>query len=357
MRNGDEGSPTGNAQVDWEVLARFLAGESPAEEADAVRAWLAQDPARHDVVRALDTALDRVAAPPAGLDVEAALRGVHARMEPPETPVIPFRAPVRPAAAPAPRRSLPAPWLRAAAAIVLLLGVGWFAWGWMGSGASSSFVAFSTGVGERDTVRLQDGTTVILGPASRLVLSKGYGRGAREVQLRGEALFDVRHDEARPFTVRAGDAWVRDIGTTFSVTADSAAGVRVVVTQGAVALRAAREPVDSEVVLRRGDRGTLTAGRVRAERAAATDDDVAWTRGRLVFRDAPFEQVAADLRRWYGVDLRAADAAVAGRRLTASFEGEPPDAVLRVIGLALGAEVEVRGDTAVLRAAPPGAPR
>ena len=355
MRNGDEGAPTGNAQVDWEVLARFLAGESPAEEADAVRAWLAQAPARHDVLSALDTTLHRVAVPPADLDVEAALRGVHARMDQPETPVTPFRAPVRPAAAPAPRRTVPAPWLRAAAAIVLLLGVGWFAWRMMGPGASSSLVAYTTGIGERDTVRLRDGTTVILGPASRLAVAEGYGRRSREVHLRGEALFDVRHDDARPFTVHAGQAWVRDIGTTFSVTADSAAGVRVVVTQGAVALRAADEPEDSEVVLQRGDRGTLAAGRIRTERA--TEDDVAWTRGRLVFRDAPFPQVAADLRRWYGVELRAADATVAGRRLTASFEGEPPDAVLRVVGLALGAEVEARGDTAVFRAAPPGAPR
>lgn len=356
MRNGNEGAPTGNAQVDWEVLARFLAGESPAEEADAVRAWLAEDPARHDVLSALDTTLDRVAAPPADLDVEAALRRVHARMDQPETPVIPLRAPVR-RAAPAPRRAMPAPWLRAAAAIVLLLGVAWFAWRMTGPGASSSLVAYTTGIGERDTVRLRDGTTVILGPASRLAVAEGYGRRSRQVHLRGEALFDVRHDDARPFTVRAGQAWVRDIGTTFSVTADSAAGVRVVVTQGAVALRAADEAEDREVVLQRGDRGTLAAGRVRAERAAATEDDVAWTRGRLVFRDAPFPQVAADLRRWYGVELRAADAAVAGRRLTASFQGEPPDAVLRVVGLALGAEVEVRGDTAVLRGAPPGAPR
>lgn len=357
MRNGDEGSPTGNAQVDWDVLARFLAGESPAEEAQGVRAWLAEDPARHDVLSALDSTLDRVvAAPPADLDVEAALRTVHARMDQPETPVIPFRAPVR-RAAPAPRRSMPTPWLRAAAAIVVLLGVAWFAWRMMGPGASSTVVAFSTGVGERDTVRLEDGTTVILGPDSRLALAEEYGKKSREVHLRGEALFDVRHDDARPFTVRAGDALVRDIGTTFSVTADSAAGVRVVVTQGAVALRTAEEATSQEVVLRRGDRATLSAGRVRAERAAATDDDVAWTRGRLVFRDAPFEQVAADLRRWYGVNLRAADATIAGRRLTASFEGEPSDAVLRVVGLALGAQVEVRGDTAVLHAEPPGAPR
>ncbi|HEY0015623.1 MAG TPA: FecR domain-containing protein [Longimicrobium sp.] len=356
MENGDEGPVTGSAQVDWEALARFLAGESPAEEADAVRAWLARDRSRHDVLSALDTTLDRASAPPAGLDVEAALRGVHARMDAPETPVIPFRAPAR-RAAPAPRR-MPAPWLRAAAAIVLLLGVGWFTWRMMtGPGSARPPVSFATGVGQRDTVRLGDGTMVILGPDSRLTLARDYGREARQVELRGEAMFDVPHDEARPFTVRAGGAWVRDLGTTFSVQADSAAGVRVVVTQGAVALGTGEAREDEAVVLRQGDRGTLAAGRIQAERAVATADDVAWTQGRLVFRDAPFGQVAAELRRWYGLHLRAGDATVATRRLTASFQGEPPGDVLRVVGLALGAEVTMRGDTAVFRAASPGAPR
>lgn len=347
MSKGDEGPVTEGAPVDWEVLARFMAGESPADEADEVRAWLAGNPARHDVLRALDRTLAPVAAPPAGLDVEAALRRMHARMDAPETPVIPFRAPAR--TAPAPRRTMPAPWLRAAAAIVLLLGV-WFAWQAV-RGGGSTFVAYSTGVGERDSLRLPDGTTVILGPASRLTLDGDYGETTRQVELRGEALFDVQHDDARPFTVRAGEAWVRDIGTTFSVEADSAAGVRVVVTVGAVALRATEAPGDGELVLRQGDRGTLAAGRMTAERAAATDDDLAWTRGRLVFRDAPLDRVAAELRRWYGIELRADDAAVARRRLTASFDGETPADVLRVVGLALGADVTLRGDTAVLRAA------
>jgi transmembrane sensor len=352
MSKGDEVPVTEGAPVDWEVLARFMAGESPADEADAVRAWLAENPARHDVLRALDRTLAPVAAAPAGLDVEAALRRAHARMDAPETPVIPFRAPAR--TAPAPRRAMPAPWLRAAAAVVLLLGV-WFAWQAV-RGGGSAMTAYSTGVGQRDSLRLPDGTTVILGPASRLTLEGGYGKKTREVNLQGEALFDVPHDDARPFTVHAGGAWVRDIGTTFSVESDAAAGVRVVVTSGAVALRATEKAGEDELVLRRGDRGTLAAGKMTAERAAATPDDLAWTRGRLVFRDAPLDQVAADLRRWYGIELRAGDATVSQRRLTAAFDDEPSADVLRVIGLALGADVAMRGDTAVLRAAPAAAP-
>ena len=344
----------GGEAVDWEALARFLAGESPPPEADAVRGWLAEDPDRQAVLSALDRALDRgVAPPPADLDVEAALARVHGRMDAPGTPVIPFRRPAPSVAAP--RWRTPA--LRAAAMVLLLLGA-FFAWQTVrGGGTRVERMAFATGVGERDSVRLPDGTRVLLGPASRLTLAEGYGGRARDVELQGEALFDVPHDDARPFTVHAGGARVRDIGTTFSVEADSGGGVRVVVTDGAVALRADANPGEAEMVLRQGERGVLPEGGTRAERGQATDDDLAWTRGRLVFRDAPLTDVAAELRRWYGVELRAGDAAIAGRRLTASFEREDSRQVLEVIALALGAEMTLGGDTAVLNAASAGAAR
>jgi transmembrane sensor len=354
MDRDHEQSGPGGETADWEALARFLAGESSAPEADAVRGWLAESPDRQAVLSALDRAMDRGATPPpADLDVEAALARTHARMDAPETPVIPFRRPERtvqvPAAAPR-RRNLTC--LRAAAAVLVLLGA-YFAWQVVRGGRAGTVLAYTTGVGERDSVRLPDGTRVLLGPASHLALVPGYGARSREVRLRGEALFDVPHDDARPFTVRAGAAQVRDIGTVFSVHADSGAGVRVVVTSGAVALSAARDAGADELVLRQGEGGVLAEGRSVAERTPASADDLAWTRGRLVFRDAPLAQVAAELRRWYGIELRADDA-VSGRRLTASFQGESAEDVLRVIALALGAEMTTRGDTAVLHAA--GAP-
>ena len=86
-----------------------------------------------------------------------------------------------------------------------------------------------------------------------------------------------------------------------------------------------------------------------AERAVVTVDDLAWTRGQLVFDDAPLSRVRAGIRRWYGVELLA-DSSLAGRHLTATFSGEPIQRVLDVIGLAFGARVERRGDTAVVRA-------
>jgi ferric-dicitrate binding protein FerR (iron transport regulator) len=72
----------------------------------------------------------------------------------------------------------------------------------------------------------------------------------------------------------------------------------------------------------------------------------------LVFRDAPLAEVADGLRRWYGLTLRVTDPALVGRTLTASFQGESVDEVVRAVTLALGARADRRGDTVVVRTAP-----
>jgi transmembrane sensor len=175
----------------------------------------------------------------------------------------------------------------------------------------------------------------------------------REVELKGEAYFDVHHDVARPFLVRAGDAAIRDLGTTFTVRATGDQGVRVAVTSGSVSL-APLTAAQNAVVLRPGDAGTLAIdGRTLVERGGTVEPDTAWTRGRLVFREAPVGTVRTELRRWYGIDLQI-DSSFASRHLSMTFDGESADRVLEVIALSLGAEVTRQGSTAVIK---PGSAR
>ncbi len=322
--------------IDWETLGRYLAGESSSAEADEVRRWLESHPTESRLMSAVSAA---VSSSMSDADVEAALARVKTRMHAP-----PPRVPLARTAQTTPWRRYAA--MAAAAAVVATAGLLLTQRGRQSTDtvAPATFT-YSTAVGERKEVVLHDGTQVILGPASRLV---GTGRAA---ELQGEAFFSVVHDSAHPFSVRAGTAVIRDVGTEFTVHSDAGEMVRVVVSEGVVALSHQRD----SVILQRGDVGMLdTQGQVQARRGAATDDDMAWTLGRLVFRDASVAELAADLRRWYGVQLRVTDSALLRRHFTGSFSRETPDRVLDVIALALGARVERRGDTAFVRTAAPG---
>ena len=346
---------------DWDALARYVSGECSPEESRAIQSWLGQRPERARLIAALQQSLEGLAADESGIDVDGALERVHARMAGPAASR-PLVAPARPRLhltsesvprARANRWHIAAPLvasLAAAAAIVMaVIGIRGTHRSAPGENQGSVAAAtYTTPVGRRDSVRLADGTKVVLGPSSRLDVAAGYGGATRTVELRGEGYFDVVHDASRPFTVHAGTTTIVDVGTSFTVRDDVAGRVRVAVTTGSV--RVSRVTDDSGVVLAAGDIATLGDSAVAVvARGAVTGDDTAFTRGRLVFRDAPLAEVVVELRRWYGVELRVTDGAQMRRRLTATFEGESKEQVMSIIGAALGARVERRGDTVFVR--------
>jgi transmembrane sensor len=335
----------------WDTLARYLAGESSPDETAQVRAWLAADPSRAELLDALNRSLSTIAAAPENIDVEAALRRVSARIDEPAVHAIEAARDRKQ------RAGRPPVWLAWAAAVAaVLLGTTLLVQLALNprSTRTPALTAntYEASIGAVDSVRLADGTRVLLAPGSRIVVAAGYGATTHDVTLSGEALFDVAKSAAGRFTVRAGSALIRDLGTTFTVHSDDGAEVRVVVTSGSVALRAATA-TDSGTVLRAGDRGVLAAdGRVSVERGSASDVDLAWTSGRLVFDNATLAHVAVELRRWYGFELQFADSALARRTFRSSFSGEAVDSVLAEIELALGdVDIERTGNnTAVVRA-------
>ena len=321
---------------DWEGIGRYLAGESSPEEAAAVQRWLAQHPEDAQLVAALDAAATAATAATsasssdaARLDVETTLARVKQRA----------RSGVRTAV----RRFAG---FAAVAAALLLVAV-LVPWADIVDRTRDvplmSPVAVSTDVGQRDSVLLPDSSLVVLGPQTRI--SYAMNADQRVVDLDGQAFFRVTH-QARPFVVVTKGATIRDIGTEFSVQSTLAEPVRLVVHAGVVEVRAA-----SGDTLRAGDVALIeNSGQIETSRGTATTDDLAWMRGQLVFKDKPLAEIASDLRRWYGVELRVTDSALLRRHFTGTFvTSESARTLVDAVAMAIGARVESRGDTLTLR--------
>lgn len=324
---------------DWEEIARVLANEGSAEEAGRIRAWLAANPMDRQLIERLDEA----ARPElANVDVEAALKRVRGRMD--QRTSAPTLEVIR-GNGTRTRRVYWVSALTAAAAAAIAVFV--VKRSPSIDTASLDRPSYATTVGQRDSIMLPDSSRVILGPMSRLVVA--YGKNDRSVMLQGDAYFDVRHDAAKPFTVRVGRAVVEDIGTTFTVESDAGDTTNVSVITGSVRLRSADATATSGAVLAAGDRGSVTSGGdVRSYPQSVTEDVAAWTSGRLVFKNASLVRVIGEMRRWYGVTLRVSDSSLVGRHLDFDATGESLDQVLKIIGLDLGARIERQGDTATV---------
>lgn len=85
-----------------------------------------------------------------------------------------------------------------------------------------------------DFVHLPDGTTVTLHAGAKLTYRKEFLQ--REVELTGQAFFDVAHDSGRPFKVHTGKVITTVLGTAFNVDAPSAELVTITVTRGKVSV-------------------------------------------------------------------------------------------------------------------------
>jgi transmembrane sensor len=340
------GTPDLGDSLDWAVVARYLAGESSPEESDRIRLLLASRPADEALVTALDRVMARMPASiPDDIDVDAALRRLKSRRDLEDVRAI-TTAPSRTVS----RWRFPVPLLAAAAAVLIVV-TGWLALRGNKPIAPSALTTrgYATGIGRIDSVRLVDGSLMVLGPASFASIAADFGRSDRRVDIRGDAYFEVAHRVSSPFVVHVGQAVIRDVGTRFAVRGDVAQGVTVAVAEGAVSL-STNDSVSPHLLLQAGQRGAVRPDRP-PERlgAGGVNEDLAWMRGQLVFRESPMTEVVSSLRRWYGIDLRFEDRSFATRHITATFSGEPPERVIEVIRLALGARIERRGDTVVVR--------
>ena len=211
---------------------------------------------------------------------------------------------------------------------------------------------YATAAGQSADIVLVDGTRVRVAPASRLRVAADFGLERRDVSLDGQAFFQVVHDDRRPFTVYAGNASARDLGTSFSVrsyAADSA--VQVVVREGVVSLSGVGR-------LNAGDVGSLTLnGVARVSRHADVALLLGWVDGKLQFADAPLGLVLADVQRWYGLDVRLAESRLASLPFTGSLADLPPSGVVDQVAITLGLRARRDGQTYVLEVVPGRTPR
>ncbi len=336
---------------DYDRLARYVSGEATAVERAETERWAAADADRRAALSEMQRAWRTPAVDPSW-DVDAAWAKVTVGLRQAGRAQLSGHSVVSIASRGHWWRNS-ARLMQAAAAAVVLIGgaavVQRLRVNDSKTGATLASTSISTRAGERRTVRLPDGSTVVLGVSSTLRTRQGYGDAAREVELDGEALFTVRHEARRPFKVHVGGTLVEDLGTEFAIRsyADSGARsstVRVAVTSGSVAVHRGTS-ADTSVVLAPRDVATVQQGdAISVARGVDVTPFTAFASGRLIFVDAAFSDVVGELQRWYGIDVRVTDDAILQRHLTSTFDGETLDEVLRIIGLALDVRYEREGD-------------
>jgi len=182
---------------------------------------------------------------------------------------------------------------------------------------------YATGLGERKTLQLADGSRIELNTATTLRVSRGSDH--RTVWLdKGEAYFDIKHNAANPFTVFAAGHRISDLGTKFSVRSD-ANRLKVSLVEGLARIDDANGASKAaSAILSPGDVALATATSLKVVKKPEQElrDQLGWRRGLLVFVHATLADVAAEFNRYNETKIVIADPAVAQRRIGATFPSQ-----------------------------------
>jgi transmembrane sensor len=206
---------------------------------------------------------------------------------------------------------------------------------------------YATALGEQRTIQLADSSIVTLNADSRIELRLDGSH--RDIKLkRGEALFKVAHDPDRPFTVQTDTVVVRAVGTQFNVY-ERPYGTRVSVLEGRVLI----------TPLGGGGAESLGAGQeaqvapdgtILRNAKADVMKTVAWRERRLIFDDAPLEDVIYEFNRYNQSPRLTLEGVPPGsHHYNGIFDAADPDSLAELLSREPDLSIERRDGEIVIR--------
>jgi transmembrane sensor len=206
---------------------------------------------------------------------------------------------------------------------------------------------YRTQKGETKVVALKDGSVVTLNTDTEIQV--GFTDSVRAVELvKGEALFDVARNKARPFVVAAGDTSVRVVGTSFTVSRLEEAPVQVLVREGIVEVfkplmvdaRPVRITAGTRAVAAVAQTQTAVA-EVSAVPTAQLHREMAWQDGHIAFEGQTLVQAAAEFSRYSDIRIVIDDPVLAHEEIAGLFRANDPVGFAHTVAVSLNVHVDV----------------
>jgi len=202
--------------------------------------------------------------------------------------------------------------------------------------------------GQKSMIVLPDGSNVWLNSGTSLKYKHSFNDQIREVEIEGEAFFEVKRDKSKLFRVHTGGEFIEVYGTAFNVrNYDEEKKLEVTVQDGNVGI--IRD-------------GSLLADLTRGKQAEIienhrevllTDANVevvtAWKNNELIFDDSPFEVVIRYLERWYGVKITIEEKMKKKHNYTFKIKTETLTELLKLLKVITPLEYRIDGKDVTIR--------
>jgi len=359
----------------YELIARRLSGEATAEEEQELNAYLQQhagDQYLYDILSKYWSGYANREQEEANDEEERFRRIMEGVNNPIQQPAeTPEQIPVRTISG--------QKWAYYAAAASLLLVVALLFLFLNNKKASLTTVAakqpqlseVSAKPGSRSKLILPDGTQVWLNAESRITYLNTFNKALREVNLEGEAYFDVTHDANRPFIVHTSGIAIKVLGTAFTVKSYAAdRTIEATLLRGSIEVTKNNDPAAPKVILRPHEKLVYNKEEQHIATQAPNSDattpssaetgisvttvpkdkpdsilkETSWVYNKLVFDGDRFDELALKLERWYNVHITFKQSTLKQYRFKGTFENETIEQALEALKLTVPFEYTINGN-------------
>jgi ferric-dicitrate binding protein FerR (iron transport regulator) len=227
--------------------------------------------------------------------------------------------------------------------------------------------------GARTKLLLPDGTQVWLNSSSRLKYTHNFDGPSREVELEGEAYFDVVKDLQRPFIVHTSALDVRVLGTAFTVKSyPQDETIETTLLRGVIEVSRKDNPNTPRVILKANEKLVFNkhlssplppahlSDSMKARSFPAPPDiavnsiprnvpdsekvETGWMYNRLVFNGDSFKELSEKMERWYNVKIFFKDQRLYNYRFGGSFTNETIQDALDALQLTADFTYKIKGN-------------
>lgn len=317
------------------LIFRYLLNELSPEELIAFEHWIASNPKNLEELNAYKAVWERTNNYPKGFnpDIHKALAIVHK-----SAGITQMQK----------SRSRFVPMLKIASVAALMIGIIGLAYYYNPLHTSDKIVVINSGMNEVKEIVLPDSSHVWLNENSSLQIPHAFTKRQRKVTLKGEAYFEIKRDETKPFIISAGNTFTEILGTSFNIKMDTLSGnVSVIVHSGKVAFSSSISKSEKSI-LNPTDEGIFYGSGGRIIRSSNLNINyLAWKTGILTFNDTPLNEVCLELSKYYKKSVKTA-APISNKSLTGTFKNEKLEDILKTIELTLDVQTETSGNETII---------
>ena len=233
--------------------------------------------------------------------------------------------------------------LKIAAVLVVLFGL-WFVAAKQFTTPQNDVLTFKSGNQPIEKI-LPDGTKILLSKNSEITYPKNFEGDTREINLTGEGFFDVHHDATHPFIIHTQGTDVKVLGTSFNVRAYNAQ-VQVLVKTGRVQF----SKNNKQVILTKGQKGEILANVDTIIKSEISEVKIIVKENinSFVFNKMSLGEVAENLSKQFGKNIKFSQDKIKNCKLTATFENEKLENIIAVIAETFNLKVDNQIDTIIL---------